>query len=115
MQNRRYKYELDDYVEPKTVVKYKSDIRNELTFEQLESEVLKLVGSDIDNKSILGYVTISKESVDVYCKYNKRTELFVTYTYENSERVVKSHKFKSWREFTGDKGFEYCDEISKGM
>lgn len=102
MKFRDYEYSGYEYSKPKKV-------GNPQQIEITDKMVEQLVNSKINNKNILGYVKRNEKGELVNCKYNKQNELFVEY----KDGKVISKKLKLWREYTGDKGFEYYDEIAE--
>ena len=74
----------------------------------------QLQTSKIDNKSIFGYMSETREGKTAYCKYDKNTEIFVVYTYRGNTPYTITCYTKTWREYTGDKAIEYFDEIPEG-
>lgn len=82
-----------------------------LTEEEKEQIAKELSDKKIDNKIIFGYVCIDDLGNMFYCKYNKETEDFVRYCYDRGFHYLL--RKKSWREYTGDKAFDYVGEISE--
>ena len=91
-------------------------IKNEFDYseEEYEQRAELLAKSNIDNKKIFGYISITKDNKTAYCKYNKETQEFTVYTYRKDEPYTITMYRKSWRDFMGDKAIEYFDEIPLG-
>ena len=100
MKFRDYEYSDYEYSKPKKVSKPQ---QIEITDKMVE----QLVNSKIDNKVIFGYVRKNINGGIEICKYNKQTELFVSY----DKNDILSKRLKLWREYTGDKVVEYYDEV----
>nr|CAI9751357.1 hypothetical protein DGKKSRWO_DGKKSRWO_CDS_0075 [uncultured phage]CAI9752243.1 hypothetical protein CVNMHQAP_CVNMHQAP_CDS_0075 [uncultured phage] len=86
----------------------------DITEKEYETLADQLQRSKIDNKTIFGYTSETRDGRTAYCKYDKDTEIFVVYTYKNSTPYTITCYTKTWREFTGDKAIEYFDEIPEG-
>lgn len=102
MKFKDYEYSEYEYSKPKKVSKTH---QIEITSKMID----ELVNSRIDNKIVLGYVKQNGKGELVNCKYNKQNQLFV----EFKDGKIISKRLKLWREYTGDKGFEYYDEIAE--
>lgn len=102
------KNKFDDYDEYDEYVSYSPRKKKKETVLTITDEMIeKLFNSKVDNKQIFGYKRLSKDNSIQCCKYDKSNELFIVYSNNN---IIQS-KTKLWREFTGDKGFEYYDEL----
>lgn len=86
----------------------------DITKEQYEQLAEDLQTSPVNNKNILGYVSMTREGRTAYCKYDKDTGIFVVYTYRGTMPYTITCYTKTWREYTGDKAIEYYDEIPTG-
>ena len=82
--------------------------KNLLTKQQIESIAKDLVLAKVDNSNIFGYIKQDRDKNRIYCKWNKKNEVFVEYTADND---ILLSKVKSFREYNGDKAVEYFDEI----
>ena len=95
---------------------YNKRIKDEKQFDYSEEEYEKradeLSRSRIDNKNIFGYISLTIENKNAYCKYNKNTEEFVVYSLRDGVPCDITMCRKTWREYTGDKAIEYFGEIS---
>lgn len=91
------------YSKPKKVVK-----SNQLVI--TDEMITKLVSTKVNHKDILGYVRLNSKNEEEYCKYDKTTELYVVYDKENN---IIEKRLKLWREYSGDKAFEYYNEIDE--
>ena len=92
----------------KHVVKGKQFTYN---LEEYEEKADILQKSKVDNKTIFGYQSLTREGRIANCKYNRATEEFVVYTMRNGKPYTITFYKKDWREFNGDKAIEYFDEI----
>ena len=108
-ENRRIQFIEKDYYEKSfaDAIIYKGFLR--CTLSSLRNTILKT------DKTILGYISETREGKHAYCKYNKLTGLFTVYTYINGEPKTITAYRKNWQEFTGDMGIEYFDEIPTGL
>ena len=88
---------------------------NNMTEEQYEQEAEKLARTPVDNKNIFGYIQ-KRDDLISYVKYNKDNEFFTVYTYKRNNTTPYTITFfrKSWRQYNGDKAFDYFDEIPQG-
>lgn len=70
----------------------------------------------VDNKNIFGYESEDISGKISYVKWNKTTEVFVAYTYDegNPDPIIKSCYVKTFREYNGDKTIQYMGEIPQG-
>ena len=83
----------------------------DMSEEEYEKESEALAKTPVNHKTILGYISETREGKHAYCKYNKLTGLFTVYTYIDGEPKTITAYRKNWQEFTGDMGIEYFDEI----
>lgn len=95
-------------------VKHKKQFSRELTAADYEILADKLQRTPVNNKDILGYMSLTREGRTAYCKYDKNQELFVVYTYRKGTPYTITCYKKNWRDFSGDKAIEYFDEIPVG-
>ena len=95
-------------------VKHRKQFVKELTAADYEALADRLQRSPVDNKKILGYISLTREGKNAYCKYDKVNELFVVYTYRKGIPYTITCYKKSWRDFSGDRAIEYFDEIPAG-
>ena len=79
--------------------------------EEYEERADILQKSKVDNKTIFGYQSLTREGRTANCKYNRDTEEFVVYTIRNGTPCTITFYKKDWREFNSDKAIEYFDEI----
>ena len=79
--------------------------------EEDEARADILQKSKVDNKTIFGYQSLTREGRIANCKYNRDTEEFVVYTLRNGTPYTITFYKKNWREFNGDKAIEYFGEI----
>lgn len=86
----------------------------DITEKQYEQLAEDLQRAKIDNKTIFGYMSQTREGKIAYCKYDKNTGVFVVYTYRNDEPLTITCYTKTIREFNSDKAIEYFDEIPLG-
>lgn len=94
--------------------KHQKQFSSETTVKEYERLADKLQRTPVDNKNILGYMSLTRENRTAYCKYDKEQELFVVYTYRNGEPFTITCYKKNWRDFTSAKAIEYFDEIPIG-
>lgn len=87
----------------------------DITKEQYELLAEELQKQKIDNKTIFGYMSETREKRTAYCKYDKSTGVFVVYTYSKDGKPLTITCYtKTWREYNGDKAIEYYNEIPEG-
>ena len=118
MINNKKTKEYEDYDLPQRPVKYKQ-YKDDWSKEKYEAESETLANTPCDYKNILGYIQQDNKTKNLsYVKYNKTTELFITYMVINANPSIISYTKKSWRDFESGKygiDFGYYDEIPKGM
>ena len=83
---------------------YKKQKNNQLTAAQIFTMGQQLSRKPVDNKTVFGYITDN----NVKCKYNKESMIFVRY---NDEKIIET-KMITWGNFSGNKSFEYMDELT---
>jgi hypothetical protein len=81
--------------------------------EEYERIADDLSRTPIDNKTIFGYQSITREGRVANCKYNKATGDFVVYRIRKGVPQTITLYRKKWGTFTGDRAIEYYDEISE--
>lgn len=103
-----------DYNREAHFLKHKNEFVKELTAAEYEDLADALQRTPVNNKNILGYMSLTEDGRTAYCKYDKDKELFVVYTYRKGTPFTITCYKKNWRDFNGDKAIEYFDEIPNG-
>ena len=106
----------EDFTSPRNKKKhYNKRLRQgqylDITADEYEDVADKLSRKKIDNKTIFGYMSITRDNKTAQCKYNRATEDFVIYTIRNNEPYSITMYKKNWRQYNADKAIEYFDEI----
>lgn len=80
------------------------------TMDEYEKNAEILMYTPVDNRTIFGYV--QDRPNNPLCKYNKETELFVSYFIDRHgiPRTITAFR-RDWRTYTSQKCKEYWDEL----
>ena len=67
----------------------------------------------VDNQDIFGYQT-KKNGKIRYCKWDRRTKIFICYEYRKGKPVTVSHYMKSQKKYEAQAAHQKKGEIPKG-
>ena len=101
----------DDYYDyPTNHSNQKRQKEKTVSKEEIERNANELISKPVDYKDILGFISEDSVGRKVYNKFDRLSNIYVRYIYDNKKPKIVTSKISSIRDFNGEKAVNYFSE-----